>query len=586
MVNKFFGVLAIMLVLQQNVWAQASPAGDYQELPDPRPVNAASWEAVKDTQLHIAFGTPDTRYEKSNAPAASSLTATWHAKAWKGERIHTQLVIWSAVSQPAVSMQATFLQHANGHKIAANAISTGFVRYVMTDELNKDGSGCGYRKSKDFDSSLVADGIDIIRQKNIAAKNTQPVWLSIQVPANTPEGVYKGAIQVKTATATITLPYQVEVLNRTLPAAKDWQFHLDLWQSPDAVARVYNVKPWSDAHFKAMKPYMKMLAAAGQKVITATLIYDPWNSQTEDIYSTMVKWTKKKNGTWSYDYTVFDKWVQFMMELGIRKEINCYSMIPWNLRFYYYDEATAKDTFIVAKPGTPAYTAHWQPMLQDFVKHLKAKGWFDITAIAMDERPMEDMQQALSLIRQADPRLKVSLAGSYHAPLAYEIHDYCIAVGDSFPAAVMATRLKQGLPTTFYTCCTEGYPNTFTFSPPAEATWMGWHAAHKGYTGYLRWAYNCWVKEPLLDSRFRAWAAGDTYFVYPGPRSSIRFERLVEGIQDFEKIRLLKAEFIRTNNQAALAKLEKMLQPFEAPALKTIPAATMLQPAKDMLNGW
>ena len=583
MVNKFFGVL-LLLALQQNVWAQTSPASEYRDLPDPKPVNKASWDAVKGTPLHVAFGTADTRYEKRNAPDESGLMPAWTTKAWKGERVHTQLVIWTTTAQPAVSIQSSGLEDGKGHKIAANAITTGFVRYVMTDELNKDGSGCGFRKPAQFDSSLVADGIDIFSKKEIAANTTQPVWLSIQVPGNIPAGVYKGAVNVKAGASVVRMPYEITVLDHTLPAPKDWKFHLDLWQSPYAVARMYGVKPWSDAHFKAMKPYMKMLADAGQKVITTTIIYDPWNSQTEDVYGSMVKWTKHKNGTWTYDYSIFDKWVQFMMDLGIRKEINCYSMIPWNLKFYYYDEAAGKDTFIVAKPGTPEYSAHWQPMLNDFVKHLKAKGWFNITAIAMDERPMEAMQQALAVIRKADKQFKVSLAGSYHAPLANEIYDYCIASKESFPEEVMKSRLQQGLPTTFYTCCTEGYPNTFTFSPPAEAAFMGWHAAHKGYTGYLRWAYNCWVKDPLHDSRFRAWAAGDTYFVYPGPRSSIRFERLVEGIQDYEKIRLLKEEFTKTNNTAALNKLEGLLQPFDISTLKATPAADLLKSAQAALN--
>ena len=36
------------------------------------------------------------------------------------------------------------------------------------------------------------------------------------------------------------------------------------------------------------------------------------------------------------------------------------------------------------------------------------------------------------------------------------------------------------------------------------------------------------------------WPAGDTFLVYPGSRSSIRFEKLREGIVDFEKIRLVR----------------------------------------------
>ena len=72
------------------------------------------------------------------------------------------------------------------------------------------------------------------------------------------------------------------------------------------------------------------------------------------------------------------------------------------------------------------------------------------------------------------------------------------------------------------------------------------HAA--GFTGYLRWAYNNWVKDPLRDSRFRTWPAGDLYQIYPGPRTSIRFEKFIEGIQDFEKIRILREEFTKDRN--------------------------------------
>ena len=45
----------------------------------------------------------------------------------------------------------------------------------------------------------------------------------------------------------------------------------------------------------------------------------------------------------------------------------------------------------------------------------------------------------------------------------------------------------------------------------------------------------------MVDSRFRSFPAGDCFMVYPGG-SSIRMERLVEGIQDFEKIQILRKE--------------------------------------------
>ncbi|SFD13104.1 protein of unknown function [Chitinophaga sp. CF118] len=572
---------AIPMALTCASYAQQAKPLPYQDLPDPRTLNKSSWDAVTGPDLHARFASADIRYEKGSVPDAGSLQSEWQVKAWKGEQVHTQLLIWTTKPLTGTTVSLLPLQDGKGHTIPSPQISASFVRYVMTDELNKDGTGCGFRSnSADFDSSLVEDAIDVVTKQDIPAYTTQPVWLSIKVPSATPAGVYHGAVKV----GKITLPYQVQVLEHTLPPASKWQYHLDLWQSPYAISRVYKVKDWSPAHFAVMKPYMKMLADAGQKVITTTLIYDPWNGQTEDIYGSMIKWTHERNGSWSYDYTIFDKWVQFMLDLGISKEINCYSMIPWNLKFWYYDEVAGKDTFIVAKPGSAEYDAHWRPMLTDFVKHLRAKGWFNITTIAMDERTMEDMKWTIGLIRSVDKDFKVSLAGSYHAEIESGLADLCVASAEVIPADVLAMRKKRGDITTYYTYCHEGHPNTFTFSPPAEATWLSWYAAMKGFDGYLRWAYNSWVKDPLHDSRFRNWAAGDTYFVYPGARTSIRFERLKEGIQDYEKVRLLREEFTRENNTAKLQQLDALLAPFQLDALKTQPAAEMVRKAQAGLN--
>ncbi|RPD38844.1 DUF4091 domain-containing protein [Chitinophaga barathri] len=568
----------LTLALTLNLYAQSGPSADYRELKDPRKVDPAAWSGVK-PGINIAFGSTDVRYDKIYAPESGSLRTAWNTKAWKGEKVHTQFVIWSTTPVSNVSVVASALSDGKGNKIPVEAVTTGFVRYVMTDELNSEGGGCGHRKPGQFDSSLVADGIDFTRTTNIAAYNTQPVWLSVTVPPQTPAGTYTGSLHVATGKGATqkALQYQITVGERTLPRPQDWGFHLDLWQSPYAIARVHNTPLWSKAHFEAMKPYMKMLADAGQKVITTSIIYDPWNSQTEDIYGDMVKWTRKKDGTWHFDYTVFDQWVSFMQEMGIKKQIACFSMIPWNLKFYYFDENTGKNEVMVAKPGTPEYDKHWAPMLTDFAKHLKTKGWFDITCIAMDERPMEAMQAAIKLIRSVDKDFKVSLAGNYHKELVNDIYDYCVASGQDFTKEERKWRLEKGWPTTYYTCCSEGFPNTFTFSPLAESAWLGWHAAAKNYTGYLRWAFNCWVKDPLQDSRFRTWAAGDTYLVYPGPRSSMRFERMIEGIQTYEKIKVLKAE-------GKGPELEKILSTFEINALKAKKAGDMVDAGNAVLN--
>jgi len=557
---------------------------DYREFPNPQPIDQQSWDALIPDIL-VSFADINVRYEKNNAAAVSTPQKNWNTIAWKGERVHTQFIIATKLKLSKVFVKAGALTDNRGRRIPASAVTTGFVRYVLSDGLNKEGHGCGILPANESDSSLSADGIDFIPEKSIAAYTVQPVWLSIAIPRNTVAGSYTGKLQVTIDRRTYELTYTVNVKPHILPAPKDWRFHLDLWQNPYSVARVFAVKEWSKEHFDVMRPSMQMLANAGQKSITVSMIHDPWRGQTYDIYKSMIKWIRQKDGTWTYDYTIFDQWVSYMMEIGIDKLINCYTMVPWNNKFYYYDEALGRDTILIAKTGTPEYEAHWKPMLTDFAKHLKQKRWLNKTAIAMDERPLDDMQKVIALVKSIDKDFKISLAGSYHAEIANDIYDYCIASAENFDSTIKEKRVAASLPTTYYTYCWEGHPNTFTFSPPAEAAWLGWYAAAQNYNGYLRWAYNCWPQNPMQDARFSTWSSGDTYFVYPGG-SSIRFERLIEGIQDYEKIRILKERFIKNNEQDKLQRIETIVNEFNLEALQQQSAAEMLQKAKEVLNSF
>ena len=575
-------ILGAFLFSINSLNAQTST--NYEEASNPISTNPSLW--VKVSAPQVSWGSTDIRYKKEEPAPIARLKKDINLTAWKGERVSAQLVVWTPEALDNLSFIVSDLTSGK-ETISKDNVRTGFVRYVMTDELNKDGKGgCGYRKSSDYDSTLVADPIDHIASTlTVPANATQGGWISVRVPQQVKAGKYTGTVTVKDGDKVLSeLKLAVNVKNRTLPASTEWAFHLDLWQNPYAEARYYNVEPFSKEHFDRMRPDMQNYVDAGGKVITASIIHKPWNGQTYDPFESMVTWLKKADGTWYFDYTVFDKWVEYMMSLGVKKQINCYSMVPWRLSFQYFDQASNSFKYLDAKPGEAAYDEFWGNMLTSFAKHLKEKGWFDITHISMDERPMKDMLATLKVIRKADKDFKVSLAGTYHDELVKELHDYCIAIGEKFPAEVIKSRKEAGQVTTYYTCCTEPRPNTFTFSAPAEAEWLGWFAAKENLDGYLRWALNSWVKNPLQDSRFTAWAAGDTYMIYPEGRSSIRFERLIEGIQSYEKIRILKEEFEKKGNKSAIKKIDKILKAFDEFSLEEVPAATVVTKAKEAIN--
>jgi hypothetical protein len=98
-----------------------------------------------------------------------------------------------------------------------------------------------------------------------------------------------------------------------------------------------------------------------------------------------------------------------------------------------------------------------------------------------------------------------------------------------------------------------------------EGRWLSWYTLAHGYDGFLRWAYDAWPADPSRDARHTLWPAGDCFLVYPGGNNCIRFEKLREGIIDFEKVSILRQKIAQSGNQAArqlARKLEEHLKVF------------------------
>ncbi|MBQ8062122.1 MAG: DUF4091 domain-containing protein [Bacteroidales bacterium] len=519
MKNRFFISACIALAC-----IGANAQVPVKEMADPHPSPAEVWNNVKTTSF--GWGTVDTKYKIDDVPVlAKSLSLS----GWRGERVFAQAVLVSPQAVSSFRFSVSDLKSGK-NTIPSSAVKRYFETYVM-----------GEVKEQGGDTVLCPDRLVEEESISVHAKTVRPVWLTISIPADAAPGKYKATLTANCDGSAMTIPFTIEVGKRVLPEPKDWKFHLDLWQNPYSVARYYNVPLWSKEHFDHMRPIMEYLASAGEKVITTSIIQHPWNSQTEDPFESMIGKFRSSNGTWRYDYTVFDKWVEFMMSCGITGQIDCYSILPWHLTFEYYDENMNCTVARKMEPGSKEYEDYLLPFLTDFAKHLRAKGWFDKTCIAMDERPKDLLEHAYKIIYKADKDFKIEGAVNYFGPeVAERMYDISFMFTHPIlPEEQVSNHIGKGNKITVYTCCSPARPNTFINSNPAESAFLGWFVASAGYSGYLRWAYNSWVKNPCEDARFRTWRAGDCYVVYPdGP--SIRSERLIEGIQDFEKIRIVR----------------------------------------------
>ena len=530
------------------------PVNEYTEPRVGTTPDAAAWNALP-AGLNATWASRDVHYKLHEVPQVTQKdVATIHA--WKGERANVQAVLYSKSDQDTLSVRMTEWQK-DGKATGINAAEARFVNYVITDDF----TSCG-NNSMNYPTWLVADVIDQDKPHAVPAMETRPVWCTVEVPRDIEAGEYTTALEVvdKNGNVVKSLSLKVNVNSHSLPTVADQKFHLDFWQQPYAVSRYYGVERWSDEHLEALRPYLAALGRAGQRVVSAILFYEPWGEQTHDLFDPMVQTTKKSNGTWEYDYTVFDKYVELCDEYGINKQINCFSMLPWDMSFRYFDEASNSYKTLTTTYSSTEYRELWTNFLTAFKAHLQQKGWFEKTVIAVDERGEAAMLKAYEIANALG--FKMALAGNYHSSLCDILHDKCVQLGQEhyITAAQLADRKSKNRITTFYTSCANSEPNIYTNSYPAEAAYLPIYAAKMNLDGYLHWSWMNWDEDPLTDSRYRKFGSGDTYCYYPGNRSSVRFERLIEGIHQYEKIQILREEY--SDNADKLYKLNTLLGRF------------------------
>jgi hypothetical protein len=542
------------------------PAWHYQEeYTFDTVVNQSAWNALA-KGLQVSFGSTDRLYFRREVPELEKSSSSWSATGWKGERLNTVILLWAADTVEQLRLQMSDLKNNSGAVIGKKNGTLSKVNYVISNYpyAAKDVT-CGESPYKNI--FLMPDRFESFERFDLPGMTVRPVWLSLDIPAATTPGLYTGFINVASEKHQHALRIEVTVQNQTLPKPADWKHRLDLWQNPWVVAWNNHVTPWSEDHKLLLKKHLELYADAGGKYITTYGVHSPWSDNSYMIEGGMIEWIKTKTGGWKFDYKIFDEYVQLAMDCGIDKAITIYTPIPWGNRFRYLDESSGNYLYPSWAPETKEFKDFWNIFLTDLQKHLQQKGWLEKTYLGINENEMKQTLAAIQVIRAHSKKWRITYAGDWHAELNDLLDDYCFLYGKESDVDIVKKRSAKGFTTTYYVCCNPPVPNNFVFSPPIEGRWISWYTAAHGYDGFLRWAYDAWPADPARDARHLLWPAGDCFLVYPGGNSCIRFEKLREGIVDFEKMRILRAKAAQStdsNVRSLVKQLDEHLKVFLA----------------------
>lgn len=489
---------------------------------------------------------------------AVSLTAA------RNERRSAQLAV--AATRPIEDLSATVssLDGPGGASIPGAASSVRYPGYLPAEECLPGIGGyptvgeiAGTGLSGDRAPDVVADPLLEGEAIDVPSHRAQGVWLTVDVPAVVDAGEYAGEIEIVHGDEATTYDLTMTVRDVTVPEPAGSRYHLDVWFNPDAVAAEHGVEPWSEDHWSLLDAYFDDLAGARQRTIAVPIVHEPWQrpwldgewrSQTETGFSSMVEW--HYDGSWSFDFDRFDRYVRAARDRGVGPTISAYSMLMFRApqRLSYVD---GDGEFVVERleAGEDRWVSAWTAFLEAFADHLDERGWREQTYLAFDERPEEEMQEALAVVEDVVPEFldRIQIAGSESvAELATDLSLHY----NHFPPdeELIAQRHADGLTTTFYGAYPVEHPRTLSYSPAVESRIVSWIAAAHDLDGWLRWSYNSWPHDVFENPVFR-YPQGSEYFVYPGeegPLSSIRWELLREGIGEFELLQQVEDDAERT----------------------------------------
>lgn len=430
---------------------------------------------------------------------------------------------------------------------------------------------------EDDDRAYRADALLTNPVLELKRSETRAVWCEIRVPADTAPGLYslrlalyQGGLlasEEKVAEAEVT----VEVLDYLMPTVAQQKFHLDLWQHNSNIARKHETPLWSDAHFAVLEQYVRSLGELGQKAATLVVSEVPWLGQTcfdeQRIKANLFEYSiipvvKKKDGTFVYDYTKMQRYIDLCNKYGVDREISLYGLAnvwggdleclekkvapdyPDGIRLRYLDEQDGAYKYMRTAAEIDAYIVSLE-------QYFLATGQMDKVRLAADEPGnIEAYRQSLNHLKAIAPAFKCKAAinhAEFVPTFGEEVYDfapYIEPLSREYDRLCEYKRTMKGKRFLWYVCCGPDFPNTFLRSNLTESWFIGVLTSYAGLDGFLRWNYTVWSDDPRADIRFANWPAGETNFVYPAangaPLKTLRYKALKRGIQLYELLERLR----------------------------------------------
>jgi len=403
---------------------------------------------------------------------------------------------------------------------------------------------------------------------DLPAGKNQPLWILIHVPDDAVAGDYEGQLSLKAAGFKGQVPLRLHVWDFTLPKQNHLETAFGL--SAGNIFRYHQAKTQADKR-RVWEMYLQCFA--DHRISP----YDPTPLDPIDVEFLPNEDPPRAE----VDFTDFDA----AMERAVKK----FNVTNFRLPIQGMGGGTFHARYEPRIAGlgedTPQYQALFSSYVRQIERHLKDHGWLKMAYIYWFDEPAprdyECVRNGRERLKKYAPGLTTMLTEQPESELVGPVDIWC-PVSPNYDHANAEPVRAKGARFWWYVCTGPKAPycTLFIDHPATEMRVWLWQTWQRDISGLLVWSSNYWTssaafpdpaqpQNPYDDpmgyvsgystpkGTKRHWGNGDGRFVYPPvaaavpgasgsepvfqpPVSSIRWEMLREGIEDFEFLYMLR----------------------------------------------
>ena len=519
----------------------------------------ADWKVSRDRQPP----------EKTDTPKPITISAA------KNDVEGFQFVVRSDKDTPITGLtgSVTELKGPGGAVIPAENVELLYVYYHFVH-------------SKTDETGLIGNWPDALppltQPIDVEAGKNQPIWINVKVPVNAAAGDYQGTFRLTSADGkfNVSVPYTLHVWNFALPPEN--HFETAYGYNTGQAARYHNAKTNADRR-RVNEMYLQCFSDHRISVYNPAP-FDGFN----------VQWLPNENPPrCEMNFSRYD----VEMDRVLKK----FHFTNFTVPGYGLGGGTFHSRSEPSIEGFTEDTPQYKAMMADYYTklqtHLVEKGWIDKTYIYWFDEPGQHdydfVANGTAKIQQYAPKIQRFMTlmmdndGFMKALDAKNtsINIWC-SISNSFRDTLAQQRMALGERFWWYVCTGPKAPycTLFIDHPATELRVWHWQAWQRNVVGALVWESTFWHSTTAFPDSFQNpyedpmaytvgystpsgtklhWGNGDGRFLYPPlsaavpgrndgqpifdkPVSSLRWEMIREGVEDYEMLYMLR-ELLKQN---------------------------------------